>query len=75
MTRALAAGRSYWWGRDPVQDWTYTAYVVSPVAYRRTLTHLADSWTVDGLRRWAWVAQLADPSPAEIAAHILALPT
>jgi hypothetical protein len=44
MTRALAAQRAHWWGREPVQDWAYTAYVVDPETYRRVLVRIAAYW-------------------------------
>jgi hypothetical protein len=41
----LAALRSYWWGREPVQDWTYTSFVVDPASYARVLDRLGQWWT------------------------------
>lgn len=47
MTRALAASRSYWWGRDPAQAWTYTSYVLAPAHYLTALQRLGAWWTAE----------------------------
>lgn len=64
MTRALAASRSHWWGREPAQDWAHTSVVVEPEAYRDVLDALGSHWGAEcslfDLPATEWVCKARD---------------